>query len=305
MNRKQKKKLKSEMSHEIYIEENNEIIFKKLIYNPLLRIVGMLVLLIFSVVNHNRITKLAALTSNAIFSSEVVLGHITYYTILGITIGICLIISCLSLILKSSADLTDIKTLRRAYQIYSVYDFIVFVLSTFVCLFFIIMILVTPCNISGSSMENTYQDGDRVLLWNIGYSPEDGDVIVFDSAKYTDRASAEARFYIKRIAAKENDIITYVPQTLTTGSLFVNNTYIESISRYQYNTILSSINLNYTLKFPVPRDKILVFGDNRTPGASHDSRSFGFIDESEVIGKVLFRFFPFTKIGNPDPNQRS
>lgn len=305
MNRKQKKKLKSEMSHEIYIEENNEIIFKKLIYNPLLRTVGMLVLLIFSVVNHNRITKLAALTSNAIFSSEKVLGHITYYTILGVTIGICLIISLVSLILKFSADLADIKTLRKAYQIYSVYDFVVFVLSTFVCLFFIIMILVTPCNISGSSMENTYQDGDRVLLWNIGYSPEDGDVIVFDSAKYTDRSSAEARFYIKRIVAKEYDVITYVPQTLTTGSLFVNNNYIETVNRSQYNIILSSINLDYTLKFPVPRNKILVFGDNRTPGGSHDSRSFGFIDESEVIGKVLFRFFPFSKIGNPDPNQRS
>ncbi|MDE6240916.1 MAG: signal peptidase I [Anaeroplasmataceae bacterium] len=304
MNKRQKQKLKSEMSHEIYIEENNELIFKKLIYNPLLRILGMLVLLIFSVVNHNRITKLAAITSNAIFSSEVVLGHITYYTILGMTIGLCLITSLLALIFKSNMDMMDIKVLRKAYQIYSVYDFVVFVLSTFVCLFFIIMILVTPCNISGSSMENTYQDGDRVLLWNIGYSPHDGDVIVFDSAKYTDRSSAEARFYIKRVVGKENDIITYVPQTLTTGSLFVNNTYIETINRSQYNTILSSIDLDYTLKFPVPRDKILVFGDNRTPGGSHDSRAFGFIDESEIIGKVLFRFYPFAKIGNPDPIYR-
>ncbi|MDE6655658.1 MAG: signal peptidase I, partial [Anaeroplasmataceae bacterium] len=220
------------------------------------------------------------------------------------TIGICLVISLLSLILKSSTDMSDIRILRKAYQIYSVYDFVVFVLSTFVCLFFIIMILVTPCNISGSSMENTFQDGDRVLLWNIGYSPKDGDVIVFDSAKYTKKEEAENRFYIKRIVAKENDIITYVPQSLVMGSLFVNNTYIDSISRGQYNEILDSISLKYTLKFSVPQDKILVFGDNRTPGGSHDSRAFGFIDESEVLGKVLFRFYPFTKIGNPDPNYR-
>ncbi|MDE7095688.1 MAG: S26 family signal peptidase, partial [Anaeroplasmataceae bacterium] len=66
--------------------------------------------------------------------------------------------------------------------------------------------------------------------------------------------------------------------------------------------ILSSLNLDYTLKFPIPRDKILVFGDNRAPGGSHDSRAFGFIDESEVIGKVLFRFYPFGRIGNPDPD---
>lgn len=292
------------MSHEIYVEENNELIFKKLIYNPILRVFGMLILLIFSVVNHNRITKLAALTSNAIFSSEAILGHITYYVILGTTIGICVLISIGSLIFKSNANLTDIRILRKAYQIYSIYDFVVFVLSTFVCLFFIIMILITPCNIAGSSMENTYHDGDRVLLWNIGYSPKDGDVIVFDSAKYVDQSSKESRFFIKRIAAKENDIITYVVETMTTGSLYVNDTFVETISRYQYNTLLRSLELDYRLYFTVPKDKILVLGDNRTPGGSYDSRAFGFIDESEVIGKVLFRFYPFTKIGNPEPNYR-
>ncbi|MDE7263128.1 MAG: signal peptidase I [Anaeroplasmataceae bacterium] len=304
MNRRQKKKLKSEMSHEIYVEENNELIFKKLIYNPILRVFGMLILLIFSLVNHNRITKLAALTSNAIFSSEKILGHITYYIILGTTIGICVVISLGSFIFKSSASLTDIKTLRRAYQIYSVYDFVVFVLSTFVCLFFIIMILITPCNIAGNSMENTYHDGDRVLLWNIGYSPKDGDVIVFDSAKYVDQTSKESRFFIKRIVAKENDAVTYVVETMTTGSLYVNNEYVETISRSQYNILLRSLELDYRLYFTVPKDKIMVFGDNRTPGGSYDSRAFGFIDESEVIGKVLFRFYPFTKIGNPEPNYR-
>lgn len=305
MNRRQKKKLKSDMSHEIYIAENNEMIFKKLIYNPLLRVLGMLILLIFSAINFNRITKLAALTSNAIFSSEYVLGHVTYFTILGITIGMCLIVSLASIIFKAKADLSNIGTLRKAYQIYTVYDFVVFVLSTFVCLFFIIMILITPCNISGRSMENTFQDGDRVLLWNIGYEPKDGDVIVFDSAKYTLNSSQETRFYIKRVIAKENDIIEYVPSTVNSGSLYVNEKYIENVTLGQYTIILNSIQMGLTLeRVTVPKNKILVLGDNRTPGGSHDSRSFGFIDESEVIGKVLFRFYPFNKIGNPNQNNK-
>ncbi len=306
MNKRQKSKLKSDMTHEIYIEENNEFIFKKLIFNPLLRISGMLILLIFSLVNNHRITKLAALTSNAIFSSEKILGHVTYYSLLGVTIGICIIVSLGSCIFKSVADLKDIVVLRKAYQIYSIYDFVVFIFSTFLCLFFVIMILITPCNISGSSMENTYQDGDRVLLWNIGYQPKDGDVIVFDSAKYTNTYTRESRFYIKRIAAKEKDIITYVPLDISRGHLFVNNTFIETIQRSQYNTMLHSLDpeYSYTLKFTVPKNKILVLGDNRTPGGSHDSRAFGFIDEEEVIGKVLFRFYPFSKIGNPQPDYR-
>lgn len=302
MNKKQKKKLKSEIAHEVYVEENNELIFKKLIFNPLLRIMGMLILLIFSVVNHSRIVRLAALTSNAIFSSEHILGHITYYTLLGITIGICLIVSLTALILKSTAKEADIILLRKAYLIYTVYDFMVFILSTFVCLFFIIMILITPCSISGDSMQNTYSDGDRVLLWNIGYSPVDGDVIVFDSANYTDTLSRESRFYIKRIVAKEDDTISYNPVSLFSGEISVNGKYVETISRQSYNQILRSIGKDYLLNFTVPKDKLLVFGDNRS--VSHDSRAFGFIDEKDIIGKVLFRFYPFTRIGNPDPDYR-
>ncbi len=104
MNKRQKNKIKDDMTHEVYIEENNEFIFKKLIFNPLLRILGMLVLLIFSLVNSHRVVKLAALTSNAIFSSEKILGHITYYSLMGITIGICILVSLFALIYKYSAD---------------------------------------------------------------------------------------------------------------------------------------------------------------------------------------------------------
>ena len=91
MNKRQKNKIKDDMTHEVYIEENNEFILK-INFNPLLRILGMLVLLIFSLVNSHRVVKLAALTSNAIFSSEKILGHITYYSLMGITIGICILV---------------------------------------------------------------------------------------------------------------------------------------------------------------------------------------------------------------------
>ena len=95
-----------------------------------------------------------------------------------------------------------------------------------------------------------------------------------------------------------------MPISLIEGNLFVNNTYVEKIRRTEYNVMLSSLEYSYTLKFSVPKDKILVLGDNREPGGSRDSRAFGFIDEEEVIGKVLFRFYPFTKIGNPSPEYR-
>ncbi len=302
MNKKQKKELKKNIENEEYIDQNNEMVFKKLIFNPLLRALGMLILLVFSLINNQRIIRLAALTSNAIFSNEYILGHITYYVILGITMGGCLLISLGSLIIKSNMDLSSIVVLRRAYSFYSIYDMVVFVLSTFVCLFFIIMILITPCNISGSSMENTYQDGDRVFLWNIGYQPKDGDVIVFDSQKYTSYPTDESRFFIKRVIAKEDDQVSFVLSGISGGYLYVNQEEEQYMSIKEYQLICNSAGLSYKLQFQMPKDKVLVLGDNRD--VSYDSRKLGLIDESEIVGKVLFRFYPFNKIGNPNPDYK-
>ena len=81
----------------------------------------------------------------------------------------------------------------------------------------------------------------------------------------------------------------------------VNNIYIEELSISEYNRIIKSINLDEnTLEFIVPKDKVLVFGDNRSN--SIDSRSFGFIDEECIIGKVFLRIAPLSDFGNPKPN---
>jgi len=40
-----------------------------------------------------------------------------------------------------------------------------------------------------------------------------------------------------------------------------------------------------------------VLGDNRLPGQSKDSRTFGPVDIKNVGGKAIFRFFPLDKIG--------
>lgn len=302
MNKKQKKELKRNIENEEYIDQNNELIFKKLVFNPLFRGLCMCILLVFSLINRSRIIRLAALTSNAVFGNEYILGHVTYFVVLGVTIGGCFIISLIALIIKSNLDFSSILVLRRAYHFYSVYDMVVFVCSTFVCLFFIIMILITPCNISGSSMENTFQDNDRVFLWNIGYHPKNGDVVVFDSSPYTNQSNLstkESRFYIKRVIAKEGDVLTYTLSGYR-NPLLVNGEEVEQITAMEYWNITGHAASATSTSYTIPENKVLVMGDNRP--VSVDSRSLGLIDEEDIIGKVLFRFYPFNRIGNPVPS---
>ncbi|NLY20017.1 MAG: hypothetical protein GXZ08_01840, partial [Tissierellia bacterium] len=40
-------------------------------------------------------------------------------------------------------------------------------------------------------------------------------------------------------------------------------------------------------------DEFFVVGDNRTPGGSNDSRSFGPIDRSSLKGITSIRYYPF------------
>ena len=87
--------------------------------------------------------------------------------------------------------------LRKKYTLYSIYDLGGFILISIVYLFFIITVVITPCTVDGDSMEGTYYDNDRVLVWNLGYEPHKDDVIVFDATGYGYMSDSE--FFIKRI----------------------------------------------------------------------------------------------------------
>ena len=299
MKNKKKLDLKLNIENEAYLDENYTYLYKKLIYNPLLRALTLTILLIVSIVFSGRIKKLGEITSSAIFGNPNLLSSKTYFWILGITIGVCLLVSLVSIIIKSNHEEINTHFLRKSYFCFNLYDMGIFIISSFLILLFLIMVVITPCNISGDSMNHTFKNGDKVLIWSLFYEVENEDVIIFDSKEYVGSSNFDSRFYIKRAIATENDKISY---DIITSKLYVNNEFVEEISKFEYSNILYSINLEYTESFIVPNDKILVLGDNRIN--STDSRVFGFIDEEAVIGKVLIRIYPIRNFGNPDKDIR-
>ncbi len=208
----------------------------------------------------------------------------------------------------------------NAFRMDEKYDFFTFVFKCFSILLFIMIFMITPCSVVGPSMNPTFETGDNVITWNLYYNPKDGDVVVFDAKKYTD----DANFYIKRVVASPGDTVEYV---IETSKFTVNGKEETGVSYEQYKFIrlskdydlhyleslaktIDSDDLNFmTLlftklkpsekyKFIVPKNKYLVFGDNRLN--SYDSRWFGLIDKDDIYGKVFLRIYPFNKWGYYD-----
>lgn len=160
-----------------------------------------------------------------------------------------------------------------------------------------------PYTVMGDSMDPTLKDGERVVVNLFGYKFGDikkGNVVVFHATKDSD--------YVKRVIGTAGDNVEYKKDKLYVNGKKVDEPYLDYNEKHkQYNYITGSFktkDLNQVnQKNTIPKDKLLVLGDNRE--VSKDSRSFGLIDKDQVVGKVSFSFWPLNemKFGfDPDTN---
>ncbi|HVF69022.1 MAG TPA: signal peptidase I [Xanthomonadales bacterium] len=168
-----------------------------------------------------------------------------------------------------------------------VYNFILDTMQTILLaasIFLVVYIfLFRPFQVSGESMFPTYENKEYILTSLIHLRFQElkkGDVIVFKSPTDPDKD------YIKRVMATEGDSIY-----LKEGFVYVNDqqvdesTYIDSEMRTYGGSFLKE-----GTAVTVPKDDYIVMGDNRP--FSSDSREWGFLSKTKVIGKSLFVYWP-------------
>nr|WP_297284041.1 signal peptidase I [uncultured Agathobaculum sp.] len=160
-----------------------------------------------------------------------------------------------------------------------------------VLIFFVVVFtfFVRLIGVDGTSMYPTLQDRSIMLVSNLGYTPEKGDIVVLrKEGFYSDQP------IVKRVIATGGDTIDIDP---VTGDVIVNGEVLdEPYILEKINTLERMGDLTYPQT--VPEGCIYVLGDNRN--GSTDSRwsSLGMVDERYVLGHVLSVVFPFSNFGS-------
>jgi len=185
----------------------------------------------------------------------------------------------------------------------------IFIVSLFTALF-IISNIASMTLIKERSMEPTFAENDRVIVYKLGYlldKPAHGDVVILnrvqndygvianmknetkniiDNIKYRFTGNIEKNNLIKRVIGLPGDIID-----LKDGVLFINN--IPQKEHYAQGSTYKGQEFEYPIE--VPEGKYFVLGDNRE--YSLDSRDLGFIDNGQIKGKAIYTIYPFIKLG--------
>jgi signal peptidase I len=151
--------------------------------------------------------------------------------------------------------------------------------------------------IPSESMKPTLNVGDRVLVNKVSYRVHDvnrGDIVVFETPPRAKDANGTIKDLVKRVIGLPGETVE-----AHGGVVFVNGRQLDE--PYLQNGVRTCA-LNSApgdcvdiAATTVPSGDVFVMGDNRT--ASKDSRAFGAIKESSIVGRVFVRIWPVTDLG--------
>ncbi len=191
---------------------------------------------------------------------------------------------------KSNNDITTPVPAKNASTIHLkkssgtayLYDWIHSMIFAIAIVVILLTFFVRLVDVSGTSMYDTLHDGDKVIVTNFFYTPENGDIVVIShGAQYTEPI-------IKRVIATEGQTLSidFKSGKVTVDGKTIDEPYIKGHT-YKKDAEIPSV---------VPKGKVFVMGDNREVSLDSRSTAIGLIDKNDIIGKAQIVAFPFNRI---------
>lgn len=159
------------------------------------------------------------------------------------------------------------------------------------------MFIFQPFFVQGASMEPNFQDGQYLIVNELGYKQIDVKIDKINSFKEIKRGDVivfryplnPKQFFIKRIVGLPGERIR-----VDKGEVFIYNETNPEGFKLEEDYLNADLITKGDNDYVIKNDEYYVMGDNRNH--SSDSRMWGPIKDSNVIGKVLLRAWPLDKI---------
>jgi signal peptidase I len=158
--------------------------------------------------------------------------------------------------------------------------------------------VVATYSIPSGSMEPTLQIGDRIVVDKLSYhlhGVDRGNIVVFTTPSNEDCAGPPVADLVKRVIGLPGETISLQDGSVSIDGRLLPEPYLPSDVRT--DTYPGPSANGYSLHHPyrIPAGDVFVMGDNRPD--SCDSRYWGPIKESTIVGQVDFRIWPLSRIG--------
>ncbi|MDO8498838.1 MAG: signal peptidase I [bacterium] len=169
-------------------------------------------------------------------------------------------------------------------------EFIEFIAIVIAILAIIRFFVAEPHKVSGSSMYPTFHDGDYLITNKLALRLgqfQRGEVVILQNPRNLDQV------FIKRIIGLPLEHIK-----IQNGHVFINGRQLKEPYLHPGTTTQGGMFLREEEEVVIPENQYLVMGDNR--GGSSDSREWGPVNKSLLVGQAWLRYWPpqkFTFIG--------
>ena len=165
-----------------------------------------------------------------------------------------------------------------------------------------------PFRIPSGSMYPSLKNGDRIVVNKLSYDVHDvhrGDVVVFTRPRCNTSGSptwancalvGDFDDLVKRVVGLPGDKLSIADSHVYVDGRALTEPYVRkgavTLAQPPFGCAFSG---TAARPFVVPKDMVFVMGDNRDN--SLDSRCFGPIPESTIVGRAFVKIWPFNRFG--------
>ena len=188
-----------------------------------------------------------------------------------------------------TGDNKIVKSSKEERMRMELYDWLQCLVIAIICGILIFMFIGRPIGVEGKSMLQTFKHDDRVVISNLFYTPDNGDIIVFQSP-------SELFEYplVKRVIAVAGQTVDI---DFDEGNVYIDDVVIPE----PYLTTVTSERYNFVEPVTVPDGFVFVLGDNRNSSIDSRDNAVGLVDTRYILGKVLLVITPgLDEFGNRD-----